>query len=277
MATAALTQSDILSMCRKCFPWLTSPRSDTTHLPSTAQLHPLSSYEKIAHCLTAEGRCVQSRASYLPKLQLMDEEVFFKMIYTFTLEDVVANHWTSFIVWRSLLKQDALLFIEPAWWPQSVGIHLDVQTFMMSFVRKPRWESMMRNSSLGCTLHGGSVPNLLPPPRPEAPGALKKRLSMDVLRGWAPDLGSLSMGLNMNLSPVKWPSLVTVCKWKQTLSEKLTKRHCGTEDESQVREQRDWTTSLCWKVWMISTFVAPFFQPFSLLIWHIGCSLYTAV
>lgn len=95
---------------------------------------------------------------------------------------------------------------------------------------------MMNNSSLGYTLHGGSVPNLLPPPRSEGLGTLKKRLSMDILRGWAPDLGSLSMGLNLNLSPVKWPSLVTVCKWKQTLTEKLKKRHCGTEDESQVRK-----------------------------------------
>ncbi len=57
---------------------------------------------------------------------------------------------------------------------------------------------------------------------------------MEVLRGLAPDLGSLSMGLNLNLSLVKWPSLVTVCKWKQTLTEKLKKRHCGTKDESQV-------------------------------------------
>lgn len=92
----------------------------------------------------------------------------------------------------------------------------------------------MSNSSLG---YGGSVPNLLSPPRSsEGLGTLKKRLSMDVLRGWAPDLGSLSMGLNLNLSPVKWPSLVTVCKWKQSLTEKLKKRQCGAEDESQVRK-----------------------------------------
>ncbi|CAB1448984.1 unnamed protein product [Pleuronectes platessa] len=104
----------------------------------------------------------------------------------------------------------------------------------MSFMGKRRWDSMMNNSSLGYTLHGGSVPNLLPPPRSEGLGTLKKRLSMDTLRGWAPDLGSLSMGLNLNLNPVKWPSLVTVCKWKQTLTGKLKKRHYGTEDESQV-------------------------------------------
>lgn len=95
---------------------------------------------------------------------------------------------------------------------------------------------MNNHSSLGYTLHGGSVPNLLPRPCSEGLGTLKKRLSMEVLRGWAPDLGSLSMGLNLNLSPVKWPSLVTVCKWKQTLSEKLKKKHFGTEEDSQVRK-----------------------------------------
>lgn len=103
----------------------------------------------------------------------------------------------------------------------------------MSFMGKRRWDNMM--DELGYTLQGGSVPNLLSPPRSEGLGTLKKRLSMEVLRGWAPDLGSLNMGLNINLSPGKWPSLVTVCRWKQTLTEKLKKRHCGTEDESQVR------------------------------------------
>lgn len=112
----------------------------------------------------------------------------------------------------------------------------------MSFMRKQRWDSMIHNSSLGYTLHGGSVPNLLSPPRSEGLGTLQKRLSMEVLRGWAPDLGSLSVGLNLNLNPVKWPSLVTVCKWKQTLTEKLKKRNC-VSDESQVRnlpETCDW-------------------------------------
>ncbi|KAJ4930093.1 hypothetical protein JOQ06_019106 [Pogonophryne albipinna] len=103
----------------------------------------------------------------------------------------------------------------------------------MNSMGKKRWDSMVSNSSLGYTVHGGSVPNLLSPPRSEGLGTLKKRLSMEVLRGWAPDLGSLSMGLNLNLSPVKWPSLVTVCKWKQSLAEKLKKKHCGTEDQSQ--------------------------------------------
>lgn len=107
----------------------------------------------------------------------------------------------------------------------------------MSSMGKRQWDSMMTNSSLGNTLHGGSVPNLLPRPRSDGLGILKKRLSMDILRGWTPDLGSLSMmGLNLSLNSVKWPSLVTVCKWKHTLTEKLRKKHCGTEDELQVRK-----------------------------------------
>lgn len=110
----------------------------------------------------------------------------------------------------------------------------------MSYIRKQRWDGMMSNSSLRYTLHGGSVPNLLSPPHSEGLGTLKKRLSMEVLRGWAPDLGSLSMGLNLNLSPVKWPSLVTVCKWKQTLTDKLKKRHSAVDSESQVRKLNGW-------------------------------------
>lgn len=122
----------------------------------------------------------------------------------------------------------------------------------MSFIGKQRWDSMINTSSLGYTLHGGSVPNLLSPPRSEGLGTLKKRLSMDILRSWAPDLGSLSMGLNLNLAPVKWPSLVTVCKWKQTLMEKLKKRHCGNIDKSQVRKLtlvEAWT--LLWNVLIV--------------------------
>ncbi|XP_034745405.1 disks large homolog 2 isoform X35 [Etheostoma cragini] len=106
--------------------------------------------------------------------------------------------------------------------------------FKMSFMVKRRWNSMTSNSSLDYTVHGGSVPNLLSPVLSEGLGTLKKRLSMEVLRGWASDLGSLSMGRNLNLSPVKWPSLVTVCKWKNTLTEKLKKRYCGIEDVSQA-------------------------------------------
>ncbi|XP_047462459.1 disks large homolog 2 isoform X30 [Mugil cephalus] len=104
----------------------------------------------------------------------------------------------------------------------------------MSFMGKRRWDSIISKSSMGYSLHGGSVPNLLYLPQCEGQETLKKRLSMEVLKNWAGDLGSLSMGLNLNLSPVRWPSLVTVGKWKQTLTEKLTKRHAGTGDESQA-------------------------------------------
>lgn len=113
----------------------------------------------------------------------------------------------------------------------------------LDIMDKQRWDSMVNNTSLGYIVHGGSVPNLLTPPHSEGPGTLKKRLSMDVLRGWAPDLGSLSMGLN--LSPVKWPSLVSVCKWKQTVTGRLKKRQCGTKSESQVRKARSRSTALC--------------------------------
>lgn len=104
--------------------------------------------------------------------------------------------------------------------------------FLRSFKSTQQWDSMINKSSLGYTLNGGSVPNLLSPPRSDGQGTLKKRLSMDVMRGWAPDRGNLS------LSPGKWPSLVTVCKWKQTLTEKLKKRHFGTETKSQVRKPK---------------------------------------
>lgn len=57
---------------------------------------------------------------------------------------------------------------------------------------------------------------------------------MDFLRDWASDLGSLNSGLNLSLSSAKWPSLVTVCKWKQSLTEKLKKR--ASAEEPQVRE-----------------------------------------
>lgn len=62
--------------------------------------------------------------------------------------------------------------------------------------------------------HRGSAPNLLAPPRVESLRPLHKRLSMEALKSKAPDLG-----------PLKWPSLVTICKWKQNLTERLLKRH----------------------------------------------------
>lgn len=113
-------------------------------------------------------------------------------------------------------------------------VHLATQNQnRMSSMWKDQWDSMISNSTLSYTHHGGSVPNLLSPNHSESLVTLKKRLSMELLRGWTPDLGSLSGGLNLNLSKVKWPSLVTVCKWKQTLTDKLKKKH--SNEGSQVR------------------------------------------
>lgn len=106
----------------------------------------------------------------------------------------------------------------------------------MSFMGRQHWYSLTNKSSLSYKFHGGSAPNLLQPPRSEGLGKLKKRLSMETLRSWASDLGSLNVGLNLNLTSVKWPSLVTVCKWKQTLRGKRRKRSRSTDDESQVRK-----------------------------------------
>lgn len=101
----------------------------------------------------------------------------------------------------------------------------------MSFWGKQHWDKIISNSSLTNSLHGGSVPNLLSPPRSESS---RTRVSMDFLRDWASDLGSLNTGLNLSLSSTKWPSLVTVCKWKQSLTEKLKKR--ASAEEPQVRK-----------------------------------------
>lgn len=108
-------------------------------------------------------------------------------------------------------------------------LHLDVQIWLkMNYKGKQRWGSLVNP-------FGGSVPNLLSPGLGSC--FLKKHLSMDTLRGWAPDLSSLSMGLSFSLSTLKLPSAVTVCKWKQGLTERLLKRFCGNVDESsQVRK-----------------------------------------
>lgn len=106
----------------------------------------------------------------------------------------------------------------------------------MSFWGKQQWDRMISNSSLTDSLHGGSVPNLQSPPRSECSGTLRTRVSVDFLRDWASDLGSLSAGPNLSLSSTKWPSLVSVCKWKQTLTEKLKKRPSSSTDEVQVRK-----------------------------------------
>ncbi|KAL6472957.1 hypothetical protein MHYP_G00191450 [Metynnis hypsauchen] len=82
--------------------------------------------------------------------------------------------------------------------------------------------SLVTNGSYKDRFHRGSAPNLLPPPRCESLGLrpLRKRLSIDVLRNKAPELG-----------PIKWPSLVTICKWKQNLTERLLKRRHGSYDQ----------------------------------------------
>lgn len=110
----------------------------------------------------------------------------------------------------------------------------------MSFWGKQQWDKMISTSSLSY----GSVPNLLSTPCSASRSNLKMRASVDFLREWASDLGSLSAGLNLNLSSAKWPSLFTVCKWKQTLTEKLKKRPCSSTDESQVRKHIHLTISL---------------------------------
>ena len=113
----------------------------------------------------------------------------------------------------------------------------------MTFTGKRRWDSVMGGdgSPMGhAVVHGGSAPNLLTPSHssqgsshqgcPPAPGEgrpLEKRRSMEVLRSWAPDLGSLGKGLNLSFGSLKWPSLVGVGRWKQSVSERLLKRHCG--------------------------------------------------
>lgn len=81
--------------------------------------------------------------------------------------------------------------------------------------------------------HRGSAPNLLAPPREDGPRPLRKRLSMEVLRGRTAEL-----------DPMKWPSLVTICKWKQALTERLLKRQRSSF--SKVRVSRDglWTRYL---------------------------------
>uniref|UniRef100_A0A8C7J183 Discs, large homolog 2 (Drosophila) n=1 Tax=Oncorhynchus kisutch TaxID=8019 RepID=A0A8C7J183_ONCKI len=81
----------------------------------------------------------------------------------------------------------------------------------MSYVR-------VNNMSLRDNTHGGSVPNLLHPPMDGLlPPLLHKRLSIDMLRSCRTQL------LN-----IKGPSLVTIRKWKQTLTERLLKRQRGS-------------------------------------------------
>ncbi|TRY98750.1 hypothetical protein DNTS_007687, partial [Danionella cerebrum] len=73
---------------------------------------------------------------------------------------------------------------------------------------------LANNGLLREKFHRGSAPNLLAPPQVESLRPLHKRLSMEALKSKAPDLGLL-----------KWPSLITICRWKQNLTERILKRH----------------------------------------------------
>lgn len=75
------------------------------------------------------------------------------------------------------------------------------------------------NSSCREKIHRGSTPTLLPQAQGELQGLWlqQKRLSVDVLRNKSPDLWH-----------TKSASLLAICKWKQTLTEKLLKRHHGS-------------------------------------------------
>lgn len=228
-------------MCRECFPWLSPTAISPICSRQLCYIH-CSEVLHIKNTVTLkhscrEGRCVQCRSSNPPNSSSWMRSSF----WLFYFWGCRGNLFSS--LGHLYLKQDGLLYVECL-----TCLVNFVSQGTLDIMDKQRWDSMVNNTSLGYTIHGGSVPNLLSPPRSEGLGTLKKRLSMDILRGWAPDLGSLSMGLNLNLSPVKWPSLVSVCKWKQTLTGRLKKRQCGTETESQVRKLRSRSTSLCWEV-----------------------------
>lgn len=96
----------------------------------------------------------------------------------------------------------------------------------MNYMGKQHLEMLVNRFALGNNTHGGSVPNLLPSPcgmEGLRPRLLHKHLSMDVLRGHTADHGIL-----------KWPSLLTICKWKQNLTERLLKRHRSSVSYCQV-------------------------------------------
>lgn len=78
--------------------------------------------------------------------------------------------------------------------------------------------TLVNNGTNSDKFHRGSAPTLLLPPRYDGlgPRPMRKRLSVDVLRNRTPELG-----------PMKWPSLVTICKWKKNLTERLLKRRHG--------------------------------------------------
>lgn len=134
----------------------------------------------------------------------------------FTSEDV----GNFFFIWTFLLKRDA-------WWPLSVRVHT-----------KPGW----RWALLG---RGGETVSWITHPWATLSKVEVFQISspLHTLGAWGPSRkdcpwtwGAWVWGSILILIQVRWPSLVTICKWKQTLKGKLKKRHCGTEDESQVRE-----------------------------------------
>ncbi|KAM9728286.1 disks large homolog 2 isoform 15-T16 [Menidia menidia] len=97
----------------------------------------------------------------------------------------------------------------------------------MSFSGKQRWGGVLSGSFLGCGPHGGSAPSLLPPSCSEGLGTLKKRLSVDVLQGLAPDLSGLGPG--------RWPSPAAVCRWRHALMGRLRRKRRGSEEEEEEK------------------------------------------
>lgn len=86
------------------------------------------------------------------------------------------------------------------------------------------------NGSCRVKIHRGSMPTLLPLAQREVQGMWlqHKRLSVDVLRNKTPDQW-----------PIKSASLATIYKWKQTLSERLLKRHQGSCTQVSVSVQEE--------------------------------------
>lgn len=91
---------------------------------------------------------------------------------------------------------------------------------------------LVANGTLREKFHRGSAPNLLAPPREDGPRPLRKRLSMEVLKGRTAEL-----------DPTKWPSLVTMCKWKQSLTERLLKRQRSSFSKVRVSRGALWAAA----------------------------------
>lgn len=86
------------------------------------------------------------------------------------------------------------------------------------------------NSSCREKIHRGSTPTLLPLAQSEAQGLWlqRKRLSVDALRIKTPGVW-----------PIKSASLAAICKWKQTLMERLLKRQQGSSTQVCVSLQEE--------------------------------------